>query len=225
MPLEVLSSQHPTPAGPSWFPAHTSHRDGPHIVVGEVCRDSEGTDGSEGAGGRRWPGGSCGTLADLVAPFGLPEKEMVTDVTITAKGRGPQRERQGPPWPHLPGSCCTRQSEPPAVALRTVTKGLQVSKIRQSWAVVQVQRTVCTLLTALGLRPEVCHRRCTSWEQRGSCNIGAVAQHPTGRRGPWEVPWVASTPWAEWDKQDLYGMDRAGRDRIGSDEMGQRGTR
>lgn len=212
MPLEVLSSQHPTPAGPSWFPAHTSHRDGPHIVVGEVCRDSEGTDGSEGAGGRRWPGGSCGTLADLVAPFGLPEK-MVTDVTITAKGRGPQRERQGPPWPHLPGSCCARQSEPPAVALRTVTKGLQVSKIRQSWAVAQVQRTVCTLLTALGLRPEVCHRRCTSWDQRGLQHRGSCSashwqagtmggpmggQHPMGRVGQ---------TGSVWDGQGRAGQD------------------
>lgn len=72
MPLEVLNSQHPTLDGPSWFPAHTAREDGAHILVGEVCRDSEGTDGSEGAGGRRWPGGSCRILADLVAPFGLP---------------------------------------------------------------------------------------------------------------------------------------------------------
>lgn len=42
--------------------------------------------------------------------------EESSDVTITAKGKGPQRERQGPPWPHLPGSCCARQLEPPALA-------------------------------------------------------------------------------------------------------------
>lgn len=210
MPLEVHQSctqpKTPSPSQPGWArwvsraQGHTGM--GAHVLAGEVCSISTGADGDKGTGGGQWPDRTLGApLAGPAVPFVLPGQEAPTLPLLPRQKdpKGREGDAVAPGKPHLPGSRCARQLELPALAgwcrriwpaFRTVTKWLQMRMWKQCWAAVSSGNAAwgsflegCTVLTARGPQPGVCHRRCTSLDQRAACNTGAAAQRPTSTPG------------------------------------------